>query len=139
MTGFWQDVRHGGFLLRKHLGFSAAVAVILAMAVGATTTIFGVVDAVILRPLPFADPDRLVQIWETNPNDDDFSSSDPNYLDFAKRNRSFTELAAFRPVDLTLTGSGDPTDIRGVAVSQSLVPVLGIPPALGRGFAASED
>lgn len=139
MTGLWQDIRHGGYLLRKNFGFTIVAALTLAIGIGATTTIFGVVDAVILRPLPFSDPDRLVQIWEKNPNGDDFSSSEPNYLDFVAENRSLAGIGAFRPTDLALTGDGEPRDLRGVAVSQTLFPILGIRPALGRVFAPDED
>jgi predicted permease len=139
MTGFWQDVRYGAHLLRNHFAFTMVAALTLAIGIGATTTIFGVVDAVILRPLPFADPDRLVQIWETNPNGDDFSSSEPNFLDFLAENRSLVGLGAFRPTELAVTGDGEPKNLRGVAVSQSLFPVLGIRPALGRVFSPEED
>ena len=139
MNGLWQDFRHGAYMLRKNVGFTTFAALTLAIGIASTTTIFGVVNAVILRPLPFVAPDRLVQIWETTPRGDDFSASEPNFLDFAAQNQSVATLAAFRPWDLTLTGGGAPRRLRGVAASHTLFPMLGVKPALGRTFTAGED
>ncbi|HEY9230439.1 MAG TPA: ABC transporter permease, partial [Gemmatimonadaceae bacterium] len=139
MDGLWQDLRHGGYMLRKNLAFTAVAALTLAVGIGSTTTIFGVVDAVMLRPLPFTDPNRIVQVWETTPQGDDFSVSEPDYLDFAAQNGSLSDLAAYRQYDLTLTGNGDPRRLRGVAASHSLFPLLGIRPSLGRTFTSDED
>lgn len=133
------DVRHALRALRKHPAFTAVAVFTLALAIAATTTVFAVVDAVIIRPLPFTNPDRLVQIWEKTPEGADFSSSEPNYLDFARQNRTLAGLAAFKPAEVALTGVGDPLRLRAVAASQSLFPLLGVRPIVGRGFTAEED
>ncbi|MGH7670146.1 MAG: ABC transporter permease [Gemmatimonadaceae bacterium] len=135
----FQEIRHAARTLRKHPGFAVTAVVTLALAIGATTTIFGVVDAVIIRPLPFVAPDRLVQLWETTPQGADFSASDPDFVDFSARNRSLTGLAAYKQADLALTGNGEPQQLHGMAISHTLFAILGQRPALGRTFRADED
>lgn len=139
MSALSQDVRLALRVLRRSPGFSAVAVLTLALAVAATTTIFGVVDAVIIQPLPFADPARLVHVRETTPRGDEFTASEPDYLDFAAQNRSLAALAAYKPVDLALTGAGEPLRLHGAAASASLFPLLGVRPAIGRGFRADED
>ncbi|HET6681164.1 MAG TPA: ABC transporter permease [Gemmatimonadaceae bacterium] len=134
-----QDLRHALRLLRRNIGSTVAVVVMLALAIGATTTIFGVVDAVIVRPLPFAAPEQLVQIRMTNPEGSDFTTSEPDFLDFAARNRSFSSIGAFRPVELTLTGVGDARTLRAFATSHELFKMLGIAPLAGRLLRADDD
>ncbi len=134
-----QDIRHAMRALRRLPGFSALAVLTLSLAIAATTTIFGVVDAVIVRPLPFAAPEGLIQIRETAPSGAEFPASEPDFLDFAAQNRSLAALAAYRPADVTLTGSGDPLRLHAVAASQSLFSVLGVRPAMGRGFLQEED
>jgi putative ABC transport system permease protein len=111
----------------------------LALGVGATTAIFSVVDAVILRPLPFSEPDLLVNLVETNPQTDDFSVSEPNYLDWRAANRSFTDMAAISYASLGLVGQGEPVKLHGAAVSASFFPLLDAQPLLGRFFIEEED
>jgi predicted permease len=139
MDAFLLDLRHALRALRKNLSFTVVAVGTLAAAIAATTTIFAVVDASIIRPLPFPDADRLVQVHETTPDGSDFSVSEPDYLDFRAGARSLDGLAAFRPVDLTLTSDGDPRQLRGFAASRSLLSVLGVRPILGRPFGESED
>ncbi|HEX6806785.1 MAG TPA: ABC transporter permease [Gemmatimonadaceae bacterium] len=139
MTVLRQDIRLALRLLRRAPGFTAVAVLTLALAIAATTTIFGVVDAVIIRPLPFADPGRLVRIQETTPHGEVFTASEPDYLDFAAQNRTLSGLAAFKPADAVLTGAGEPLRLHAVAASANLYPLLGVRPAIGRGFALDED
>lgn len=132
-------MRHALRALSRRPGFSIAAVCTLALGIGATTTMFSVVNAVILRPLPFADPDRLIRVFETTPERKDFSASDPDYFDFAAQNRSLTGLGAFKPRDVALTGAGDPLQLHAMAVSATLFPLLGAPTAMGRVFRADED
>jgi predicted permease len=134
-----QDLAYGLRYLRANPGFALAAVLTLALGIGASTTIFGVANAVILRPLPFRAPEELVRIWETNPATDDFSASDPNYLDWRARNKSFADLAAYRWGSLNLVGDGTPEQLTTIAVTHTLFPLLGVPPRLGRAFTADED
>ncbi len=134
-----QDLRHTVRGIRRSPGFAAVAILTLALGIGAASTIFSVVDAVVIAPMPFEDPDRLVSIEEVNPEGSDFSASDPNYLDFRDRNQSLVSLAAFRLDRLSLTGAGEPRLVRAGAVTHSLFPTLGVGPALGRSFRPDED
>lgn len=137
----WQDVRFGLRLMRKAPGFTAVATVTLAVALGANTAMFSVVNAVMLRALPFADPDRLVRIYESNPTRGFaiFSASHPNYLDWVQQNRSFEQLAAVADAGFTLTHLGESERVNGRAVTHGFLPTLGIATALGRNFLAQED
>jgi putative ABC transport system permease protein len=134
-----QDVAYALRYLRTNPGFGVAAVLTLALGIGASTAIFGVANAVILRPLPFRAPEQLVRIYETNPASDDFSASDPNYLDWRARNRSFTELAAYRWNSLNLVGDGTPEQLTAIGVTHTLLPLLGVAPRVGRAFTAEED
>jgi putative ABC transport system permease protein len=134
-----QDLVYALRYLRTNLGFGLAAVLTLALGIGASTTIFGVANAVILRPLPFRAPAQLVRIWETNPTTDDFAVSDPNYLDWRARNRSFAELGAYRWNSLNLVGTGQPEQLTAIGVSHTLLPLLGVSPRAGRAFTADED
>jgi hypothetical protein len=98
------DAAYALRLMRRQAPVSAVAVLSLGLGIGASTAIFSVVNAVLLTPLPFPDPDRLVRIWETNPRSDDFSTSEPNYLDFRDRNRSFELMAAWWGGQFNLTG-----------------------------------
>ncbi|HET7631074.1 MAG TPA: ABC transporter permease [Gemmatimonadaceae bacterium] len=125
--------------LSKRPGLTIAAVLTLALAIGATTTIFSVVDAVIVRPLPFAEPHQLVQVFETTPQGADFSASDPDYLDFTSQNRSLSGIGAFKPGEFALTGDGEPKQLHGMATTANLFPLLGVHFALGRAFRPDED
>jgi predicted permease len=139
MDGVAQDLRLAARGLRRSPAFAGAAVLTLAVGIGAAIAIFGVVDAAVLRPLPFRDVDRLVRVWETTPRGDDFSASEPNYLDFRAGSRTLDELAAFRPGELAWSGGGEPQQLSATWASHTLLPALGLRPALGRGFAAGED
>jgi len=143
-----QDARFARRALLRSPAFTIVAVVILAFGIGAATAIFSVVDAVILRPLPFHEPERLVRIVDMNPHGGDFSTSDATYLDMRERNRSFVEMAAFSDTrrNLVLTGgcsngpeACDPVRLQSAAVTSSFFPLLGIAPALGRSFTSMED
>jgi putative ABC transport system permease protein len=134
-----QDVGYAARQMVRAPFFTAIVILTLALGIGATTAIFSLVDAVVLRPLPFPEPERLVRLWETNPQSDHFSSSDPNYLDWRQENRTLAAMAALRRVSLSLVGDGEPVRLSGAAVTASLFPLLGAHAVVGRTFTAAED
>src|SRR5205823_10532792 len=124
-------------------GFTAVAILMLALGIGACTAMFGVVHAVLLRPLPFHDPDRLV--WIENSGSGGMSSITTrvdNFLDWRAQNESFEKLGAyfafFDYASYTLTGSGEPQRLRGVGISQNFLDVLGTQPVLGRSFTEDE-
>src|SRR6185369_2623990 len=128
-------------MLRKSPLFTLAVVLTVALGIGANTAIFSVVNAVMLRPLPYEQPDRLVWIAEKNDklNIPTFAASLLNYLEWKERSRTFDTLAAFGFATFNLTDSGDPEQLTGGTVTPSLFPLLGIKPVLGRSFADGED
>ncbi|MDQ3949600.1 MAG: ABC transporter permease [Gemmatimonadota bacterium] len=134
-----QDFTYALRYLGTNPGFGLAAVLTLALGIGASTAIFGIANAVLLRPFPFREPDQLVRIWETNPTTDQFAVSDPNYLDWRARTRSFVELGAYRRGSMSLVGDGEPERLRATALTHSVFPLLGVTPRLGRGFTADED
>lgn len=133
-----QDARQAWRGYLRAPGFALAAVVTLALGIGGVTAVFGVVDAVLLRPLPFPEPDRLVHVWETNPEGSDFSAADANYLDFAASGQALESLGAFRP-DALAFGAAGGEQVRALAASHSLLGLLGAEAALGRTFTADED
>jgi putative ABC transport system permease protein len=135
------DLRYAVRTLRRSPVFTAATVLTMALTIGANTAIFSVVNAVLIRPLPFAAPDRLMQVAEKNDklNLPNFSASVLNYLSWKERNRSFEALGAVGGGIYTLTGRGDPEQLNGATISPSLLPILGIQPVLGRGFRDGDD
>ena len=129
-------------MLRKQPGFSAIAILTLALGIGANTSIFSVVNAVLLRPLPYPQPDRLVLIREHTNIFDSGSVSLPNYLDWRASQRGFTDLALFRRGDANLSGATNDVEAERVSsarVSYNFLSVLGVPPELGRDFRESDD
>ena len=144
LASLWQDVRYGIRMLRKSPGFAAAAVIVLALGIGANTAIFSVVNAVLLRPLPFSNPDRLVQLWHTPPQASfpgmtRFPLSAANYLDWKSQNHVFEQTAIYSFARYNLTGIGQPEVVQAGSVEPSFFAVLGIPPMLGRVFASDED
>jgi len=127
--------------LRRTPGFTTAAALCLALGIGANTAIFSVVNAVLLRPLPFAEPERLVGVWEANAsrNSPRNTVSPANYLDWRSQNTVFEDIAAVYSTTGSLTGTGEPEEIAVQGATAGLFPVLGLRPVLGRVFTASED
>jgi putative ABC transport system permease protein len=137
-----QDVRYAARSLRKSPGFTLVAALTLALGVGANAAIFSVVNTVMLRPLPFAGPDGLVRIWESNVERGrpTFAVSHPNFLDFRAQATSVQSMAATNNAGFTLTpANGDAEVIQGMNVTATFLPTLRITPALGRNFTAEED
>src|SRR6185369_4413545 len=136
-----QDLRHGFRLLRKYPAFSLAIIVTVGLGLGANATIFGVINAVLLEPLPYKDPDRLVRLWETNlkQNQPESPVSVPNFQDWQRHQSTFEELAALEMATFNLTGSGEPQRVSAARITANLVPMLGVAPALGRSFLPDEE
>jgi len=126
-------------MLLKNWSVTAIIVVVLALGIGANTAIFSVVNAALLRPLPYADPDRLVRLTEDSPNVPQMSISYPNFLDWREQNKVFSGVAAMQFRSLNLTGKDEPERLAGRAVSAELFDVLGVKPSLGRSFAPEED
>jgi predicted permease len=144
MQNLLQDLRFGLRTLRKNKAFAAAAILVLALGIGANTAIFSVVNAVLLRPLPFPNPQELVQIWHTPPQASfpgmkEFAVSAANYLDWAAENHIFKHIAIYSGAFYNLTGKGEPEFISARAVSAEFFPVLEAQPLLGRVFSPDED
>jgi putative ABC transport system permease protein len=135
-----QDVRFGLRMLRRSPGFAMVAAITLALGLGANTAMFSVIDAVLLRPLPYSDPDRLVLILDENPTKGftRFSSSPPNFLDWRAQAQSFTGMAATSGRTLTLSGSGDAQRLKALFVTPEFFAVLGVDTVVGRTFTTEE-
>src|SRR5215471_217694 len=135
------DLRYAFRILRKSHLFTLTVVLIIAVGIGATTAIFSVVNAVLLRPLPFEQPERLMQVAEKNDalHLPQFGASALNYLSWKEATRTFASLGAIQFGTYTLSGSGDPENYTGNAITPSLMPLLGLNPIAGRGFADGED
>ena len=132
---FWQDMRYGARLLRRSPGFSVVAVLTLALGIGANTAIFSVVNAVLLRPLPFAEPDRLVRLYESSPKGDPHNVVNPlNFIHWCDRSRSFQQMAAMHGWDANITGEGDPLAADGMRVSTGFFSVLRVSPFMGRAF-----
>jgi predicted permease len=134
-----QDVRYGLRTLRKSPGFTVVAVLTLSLGIGANTAIFSVVNGVLLKPLSYPHPDRLVAIAESSPPFDAGSISYPDFVDWTKMNHTFDALAAYRHGDFTLTGAGDAQHLKVTEVSASFFPLLGIRPVIGRDFAPDDD
>ena len=124
----------------RHAPQTAALVILtMGLGIGATTAIFSVVDAVALRPIPVPDADRVVTVYETNPTNNSWSTSEPNYLDFRDRTRSFSTMAAATGRGVSLLGHGDPVALSGLAATASYFEVLGARPLVGRAYTADHD
>jgi predicted permease len=139
MNTFLQDLRYAVRMLAKPPSFAVIAILTLALGIGANTALFSVVNAVLLNPLPYAQPSRLVALYSRSPEFPHSSISYPNFLDWVRDNRSFSSLAAFRQDNFNLTGMGEPERVRVEMVSASFFPLLGVNPVLGRAFLSGED
>ena len=135
------DLRYAARMMRRTPVFTAAVVLTVALAIAANTAIFSVVNAVMLRPLPFADPNRVVQVAEKNDklNLPNFGASVLNFVSWREQEQSFEELAAIGSTNFTLTGAGEPEQLTGNRISPALTRVLGIAPLAGRAFVDDEE
>ena len=135
------DIRYGLRTMRKSPGFTAVAVIALALGIGANTAIFSVVNALLLKPLPYKDADRLVLIWHTYPllKLDQASVSAPSYIEYRDMTSSFEEVATATEWKVNLTGGGEPERLQGARVSYNLFSTLGVQPVAGRSFLSEED
>jgi predicted permease len=140
METLLRDIRHGKQMLLRHPGFAVLVVLTLALGIGANSAVFSVVNAVLLRPLPYRAPDRLVIPWGDAPKLGfaEVPLSDPNFSDWKRQSTVFDGFAAFTPQPAILTGAGEPEQLKAAAVTTDLFSVLGVQPAMGRSFRAAE-
>jgi putative ABC transport system permease protein len=139
--GLWRDARHAWRLLSARRAYSTVIVLTLAVGIGACTAVFGLFNSLLLGPLPFADYERLVLVWET-PADNParrFSVSAPNYSDWVAETRSFESLGLWEDLAFNVSAFGEPEQIDGIRCSASLFDVLGVRPSLGRVFTPREE
>src|SRR5581483_11474133 len=135
-----QDVRFASRMMVKSPGFTVLALAALALGIGATTAIFSVVNSVLMRPLPFRDPSRLVMVWEVRPHiDHNNVVQSGNFLEWRRRNRSFVDIAAFLQLPTNISGDGDAVQVPGLRVTAGFFEILGVPPLLGRTINAADD
>ena len=144
LESLFADLRYAARQLRKSPAFTASAILILALGIGANTTVFSVVDAVMLRPLPYAQPEKLVEIQssEGTNSDQHFESGDvsyPDFFDWRTKSHSFDHLFSSHDTSLTLTGIAQPRNLDGQVVSWEMLPTLGVTPELGRGFTPDDE
>src|ERR1700730_4439836 len=136
LQDFLQDLRFAARMLRRTPGFAAVVVLTLALGIGANSAIFSVIDGILLQPLPYGDPDRLVIVWENNLRRSNPHNvvSPPNFLDWQAQNHVFSGMSYISDLRVNLTGSGEPEQIVAEYVSANFFSVLGVSPILGSGF-----
>src|SRR3982751_1251368 len=138
MENLMQDLRYGMRMLFKNPGFTAVAVFALALGIGANSAIFSVVDAVLLRPLPYKDPNRLVMVWERPKTRDTNVISPANFLDWQDQSSVFEQMAAFYDTRYNFTGVDNPEELPVQVVSDNMFSLLGVNAILGRTF-TSED
>jgi putative ABC transport system permease protein len=140
---FFRNVRYSALSLAKSPGFTLAAVLTLALGIGANTAVFSVVDAVVLRPLPYRDASRLVMVWDQllKLGLDQFPVTFANYADYRRENRVFDDIAALNSIDVNLEGSADavPERLEAMEVSANLFPLLGVSAAIGHDFVADQN
>ena len=143
METLLNDIRYAVRSLLKRPGFLTLAVITLALGIGANTAIFSVVDATLLRPLPFKDPERVVMLWGFLPKmaltADQLPGSSGNFVSLREQNHTLENLAAFRSWSWQSTGGGEPELLRGARVSADFFAAVGVSPALGRPFTPEED
>jgi len=138
MTGLLQDLRYSARQLRKSVGFSVVAVITLALAIGANTAVFSVVDQVLLHPLPYPDSGRIVKLSQTFEGLPTYDASPANYLDWVSENQVFAEMAASRGWQGSLSAGDRPDRVKGTMATPSFFHLFGIEPILGRGLEASD-
>jgi len=140
MTGVLNDLRYGLRQLRKSPGFTSVAVITLALGVGANTAVFSVIDAVMLRPLPYYQPERMIAADSVNSKEPDRGAlSYPDFFDWRSQNHTLDHLVSYHGTSFTLTGLDRPLEVDGQVVSWDFLPALGISPELGRGFVPDEE
>ncbi|HKS40994.1 MAG TPA: ABC transporter permease, partial [Blastocatellia bacterium] len=141
MQTLFQDLRYGMRMLVKKPGFTLIAVLTLALGTGANTAIFSLVNAVLLKPLPFFEPERLVMVWEDRASIG-FPIEEPapgTYTDWKAQNQVFDDMAMLNWRDFNITGDGEPEKIWAYGITTNLFSLLGTQPALGRNFLPEED
>jgi putative ABC transport system permease protein len=136
---FWQDVRYAARVFAKQPAFAAAAVLTLALGIGATTAIFSVVYGVLLKPLPFHEPERLVSLQQIAPHGAGANHGLGTYLTYRENHQVFEAIGAWDPTQVSITGAGDPERVQGLLVSASTLPLLRVEPILGHAFTAEDD
>src|SRR4051794_34443764 len=139
---YLREVRQTIRRLGKNRGFSCSVILTLALGIGATVSVFSIIHAVMITPLPYDDPSRLFSVFESKMANDEGEMdgfAPGNFLDLRAQNQTFTDLAAYFGPHFNLTGNGEPRHLRGSAASPGLFAILGAQPMLGRTFLPEED
>jgi putative ABC transport system permease protein len=136
---FLQDLRYGARMLRKNPGFTAVAVLTLALGIGANTAMFSVINAVLLRPLPYTNPQQLLVLQELSPSVGVHSPSYPDFLDWRKQSKTMPQMAALNNRSFNLSGVAQPENINGYAVSPNCLSLFGVRPILGRDFLPSEE
>jgi putative ABC transport system permease protein len=139
MNTFLQDLRFGIRTLAKNPGFAVVAILTLALGIGASTAIFSVVDAVLLRPLPYPNPQQIVRVWEQTPGGHMINLADPNFEDFRAQNHTLSALAEYSSGPDSVSGGSEPVRMNVAAVSQDFFKCLGVEPFRGRAFAPDEQ
>jgi predicted permease len=141
LESVWADTKFAARQMRKSLTFTLTCVLTLALGIGANTAIFSIVNTVLLHPLPYPNPSRLVLVSENLPQEgsSDVGVSAQEYLDYQHQNHVFSEVAAFETTGFNLTGIGHPERINAAQISATALPLLGVTPELGRNFTSAED
>ncbi len=139
MDTIWQDVRYALRTLAKRPGFTVVTVLTLALGIGATTVIFGLVNGVLLESLPYDDPERLLAVYDHQPGYGNAPASYPEYLDWRQHGEVFEQVAGYFLRRVNLSGDGEPARLDAVRMSANLLPALGVHPLLGRGFTPDDE
>ncbi len=135
----WQDVRYAARTFAKQPAFAATAVLALALGIGATTAIFSVVYGVLLKPLPFDEPERLVTLRQRAPHGAGTNHGPGTYLTYRENQQAFEAIGAWDPAEVSITGAGTPERLQALRVSASTLPLLRVQPIVGRGFGAEDD
>jgi putative ABC transport system permease protein len=138
MHTLWQDLRYGARMLAKSPGFTLVAIITLALGIGATTAIFSVVNAVLLRALLYKDADKLVIVWESRRDENQNVVNPANFMDWREQNSVFTEIAAFADNNAVIVGDGEPEEVPGQLATPNLFSLLGVEAILGRTFSPDD-
>ena len=135
----WQDVRHAARIFWKTPSFAATAVLTLALGIGATTAIFSVVYGVLLKPLPFHEPDRLVSLRQHAPHGVGTVQGPATYLTYRENQQAFEAIGAWSPAEVSITGGGDPERVQALMMSATTLPLLRVQPVVGRVFSTEDD
>lgn len=141
MVDLLRGIQHTLRRFARTPGFTIATVGTLALGIGANTAIFSVINSVLLKPLPFTEPDRLVGLWQTAPgvNIEDLNASIADFVTYREESRTLADVALYTGNALTVTEVGDPERLAGLTVTSRLLPLLDVRPALGRAFVEKDD